>query len=310
MSTNQFIESLRQLRFTAFALISDDGRLLDASEGFQTLLPPRQESYVSSYIGRFFLSPRIDDLVKSRNNVSGLFTLGSYSGKTATLSGTFRRMDDCWLFLGEHDTAQSEDINAKLVDLNYQLAEAQRQISSTNAILKAREAQAIHDSYFDALTGLGNRRQLEQALKIEMARAGREHRRLSMIMCDLDHFKAINDHYGHDAGDAVLKLFSGVVSLCIRPFDLAARFGGEEFVILMPGARSNEAVEAAERIRSAIEKEEVVPQRIKVTASFGVAELSSEDTPESFLKKADNMLYKAKETGRNRVVEFEGTAHQ
>ena len=121
-------------------------------------------------------------------------------------------------------------------------------------------------------------------------------------MADIDHFKSVNDEFGHDAGDAAIRTFAQVIRGQIRSTDLVARFGGEEFVVLMPETESEQALVCAERIRMQFGSESIPPITRLVTASFGVTTLEADDTVISVFKHADEALYQAKEAGRNRVV--------
>jgi diguanylate cyclase (GGDEF)-like protein len=126
---------------------------------------------------------------------------------------------------------------------------------------------------------------------------------LSVVMLDIDHFKKVNDTHGHPGGDQVLREVSSCLRFHVRPFDAVGRYGGEEFVLILPGATLPGAAIAAERIRSAIEQREITHdgKSVPVTSSFGVAELQGVETPEDLIKRADVALYLAKRNGRNRV---------
>ncbi|BAU23791.1 hypothetical protein THC_1426 [Caldimicrobium thiodismutans] len=158
----------------------------------------------------------------------------------------------------------------------------------------------------DPLLGIYNRRFLIEMLKKEEKKAKRTGKPFSIILADLDHFKKINDTYGHFVGDRILKEFSDLVGSLIRGMDYFARFGGEEFLIMLPEISKDSAVLVAERIRKALEKHEILiseGQTIKLTASFGVAEYPADALNyEGLIKKADTRLYQAKAEGRNRVV--------
>ena len=167
-----------------------------------------------------------------------------------------------------------------------------------------RDVTGLQTLYVDYLTKIGNRRQLEEkgAGLIESAR--RYGRPLSLIMMDVDHFKAVNDHYGHQAGDAVLRELGALLGREARAADLLARWGGEEFAIVAPETTSADAATFAERIRARIDGHDfsAVPH---VTMSFGVAELEGTDDDINALQgRADQALYAAKRTGRNRVVNW------
>ncbi|BCJ90410.1 hypothetical protein IZ6_11450 [Terrihabitans soli] len=153
----------------------------------------------------------------------------------------------------------------------------------------------------DPLTGLRNRRQFNQALGEEILRANRENTPLSLGIYDIDHFKAVNDRYGHAAGDEVLVQLARRVREQVRESDLLARWGGEEFVILLPGASIARAAEIAENIRKSI-ADAPVRGGIFVTASFGVAQYRPGETATQFLENADLALYRSKSEGRNRVT--------
>jgi diguanylate cyclase (GGDEF)-like protein/PAS domain S-box-containing protein len=152
----------------------------------------------------------------------------------------------------------------------------------------------------DILTGFYNRRKFREIIRIEIERVKRYNKPLSIIMFDIDHFKKINDRYGHSNGDYVLKTIAVIVRKNIRKIDYLFRWGGEEFLILSSETQLDKAHALAERIRKAIESYKFKKVG-KVTVSFGVTEFKERDTQDSFIKRADDAMYKAKEKGRNRV---------
>jgi diguanylate cyclase (GGDEF)-like protein len=157
----------------------------------------------------------------------------------------------------------------------------------------------------DPLTGVYNRRLLETRLTEEAARSRRYGHRLTCLMLDLDHFKRINDQYGHPTGDAILRQFATLTQSCLRSSDILARYGGEEFVILVTGTGLEGATATAKKILRTIEDhcfQGVEGQDLRLTTSIGVAELLPGENPEQVLARADRALYEAKRTGRNRVV--------
>jgi diguanylate cyclase (GGDEF)-like protein len=167
-------------------------------------------------------------------------------------------------------------------------------------------------SIVDPLTGLFNRRFMDETLRRELIRADRKAVSLSLIVLDLDHFKRLNDTFGHDAGDAVLKAASQVIRQCVRESDLACRFGGEEMVVILPECDGPTAGERAEKIRRAIAALDVQHAGRtlgSVTASLGVAVSTEQGTDaETLLRAADQALYQAKRDGRNRVAIADGGA--
>lgn len=154
----------------------------------------------------------------------------------------------------------------------------------------------------DSLTRLANRRFFIDLLDKAMAFSKRHEQALSVIMADLDNFKSINDTYGHQAGDQVLAAFGQVMQASIRQEDLAARFGGEEFILMLPGTTIEDATILAERLRESLENLAFPPLKTRVTASFGIAQYRPDDTIETLVKRADEGLYAAKAAGRNRVM--------
>lgn len=195
------------------------------------------------------------------------------------------------------------------VDPNELLARSLTQIRRKryNDHLRTSVQETIELAVTDALTGLNNRRYLDSHLKILFERAVARGRPLSICITDIDRFKAINDTYGHDAGDDVLRELANRVRSSVRGADLACRYGGEEFVVVMPDTSMETAAAVAERLRMSIEdtpfRLKQSGQEISVTASLGLATTSQfTDTPELLLKCADKALYEAKNSGRNRVV--------
>lgn len=201
----------------------------------------------------------------------------------------------------------NEEITVKDIDYLTQLSS---QIATT--INRANVyAEILKHATLDALTGFYNRRQLEERLKQEVSNAKRQKAPLCGIMTDIDFFKGVNDTYGHAVGDLVLKTIAKIIRGQLREYDIAGRYGGEEFSILLPFTKIEEAQMVAERLRKNIENKEIDISKvnpdsdlktIKVTLSLGIYEMTEQDNDEDLLKKADKALYQAKNTGRNKVV--------
>ena len=195
------------------------------------------------------------------------------------------------------------------IDPNELIARSLTQIcrKRCNDRLRASVRQTIELAVTDGLTGLHNRRYLDNHMKLLIDRATARGRPLSVCITDIDRFKLVNDTYGHDAGDAVLREFANRVRSAVRGADLACRYGGEEFVLVMPDTSAEMAAGVAERLRTIVEREPFrVPGTdvfLPVTASIGLASMMpAGDSPEALLKRADEALYEAKRSGRNRVV--------
>ena len=186
-------------------------------------------------------------------------------------------------------------------------------------LLQAQESLRFHAEH-DSLTGVLNRRAIRDVLRRELARCRRENQTLGVMLADVDHFKRINDHYGHGAGDAVLVTVVQRISSTLRPYDLVGRYGGEEFLIVAPGCDLALTQKLAERIRSAVGDVSVDlgSEKVKVTLSIGVTLGTSDSDPEFLVAAADSGMYQAKRQGRNRVEaslestenESEATCHQ
>lgn len=174
-------------------------------------------------------------------------------------------------------------------------------ISAQQVKIERQNADLSRLSVTDALTGIYNRLGLTRRLEESASLARRHVQHLALLMLDLDHFKAINDKYGHLVGDAVLKRFAEVIHGSIRSSDVFGRWGGEEFMVISPLLSLGEAQRLAEKLRLAVAQAEL-PQGIHLTCSLGVTEYRSGEDEASFVERADQALYAAKEQGRNRIV--------
>jgi len=241
---------------------------------------------------------QIDGIIY-RNNDNGLLVQQGLPGRHRASYGltlveeqlgdiTFSRNTP----FSEHELALAEYL---LCPLLYPLRNALRYHSALSA------------AYRDPLTGVHNRAALEEALPREIELACRHDLPLTMLLIDLDHFKRINDNYGHAAGDCALRVTASQVTDVLRTSDRVFRYGGEEFVVLLTATDSEGAAIVAERIRAAIAAEpcHCEGQAIPVTASLGYAEMSPSDNRHTLFDKTDKALYKAKDAGRNRVVAYD-----
>ncbi|WP_142847444.1 diguanylate cyclase [Telmatospirillum sp. J64-1] len=205
------------------------------------------------------------------------------------------------------DLAPLLEESEEMVQANRALQE--QLVASSAEILRLRQDMDAlrREAATDPLTGIANRRSFDEAMGSAIRQENAAPGGLSLLMVDIDHFKAFNDSWGHQMGDQVLKLVARVLVDCIREGDLPARFGGEEFAVLLPGARLSQAVEIAEAIRSAVAEKKVINRRTgqdlgQVSLSVGVAEYRPDETAEQLIERADRVLYLAKRDGRNRVM--------
>jgi len=193
--------------------------------------------------------------------------------------------------VGVQGIARDIRVRKKLAD---ELRHRNKELEKANATIRSLMNQ-------DSLTNLPNRRSLKDGLEKSISFSKRTEQPLSLVLCDLDRFKDVNDNFGHAAGDEVLSAFGGLLGASCRKEDTPARYGGEEFVLLLPNTALEAAVEFAERVRARTESLRV-PSGANITASFGVTQFKPEDSPDTLLSRADAALYQAKEGGRNRVA--------
>lgn len=187
------------------------------------------------------------------------------------------------------------NVGCRITHLHEALAEKINKLESATVTI-SRLART------DELTGLNNRRSFNESFTLALSAARRHNHPLSLISIDLDHFKTVNDTFGHCVGDLVLKEFSDLLKEMVRVEDIASRWGGEEFIVLLPDTTREAAYTLAERIRSSFEKQASSAAPLEVTASFGVVQLQNGETEDDLIRRVDNALYTAKNKGRNRVI--------
>jgi diguanylate cyclase len=198
---------------------------------------------------------------------------------------------------------ENDKMRSRTADLQVNLENSQRQI----ARLKTNLADAEEQGLSDPLTGLRNRRSFDIMLASQVASARNSTQPLSLILADIDHFKAINDRYGHPTGDEVLKWFAKILSSNVKGRDTVARYGGEEFAIIMPQTSLENAATIAGQMKAQLsaqfwQKPGAPNTMLKVTSSFGVAELTNGEGTSGLIARTDAKLYEAKAQGRNRVA--------
>jgi diguanylate cyclase (GGDEF)-like protein len=218
-----------------------------------------------------------------------------------TLEVGLVRCGDATLLLGAHEHRYDSGFQTEILELTNELSVMMRESERRNRELVEANQTIARLARTDTLTGLANRRTLDEAFQREIARAQRQRQSLSLIMADLDRFKSINDQYGHVAGDQVLVSAAAVLKQDLRPFDLAARYGGEEFLVLLPETSTADAVSIAERIRTQVAETAVAACPRPITISLGVTSWMAGETLEQTVARADAALYEAKNSGRNCV---------
>lgn len=198
---------------------------------------------------------------------------------------------------------ENDNMRARTANLQANLEKSQEQIERLKTNLATAEAQGLSDP----LTGVNNRRSFDIILASQVAALRYSTQPLSLILADIDHFKAINDRYGHPVGDDVLKWFAKVLTANLKGRDTVARYGGEEFAVILPQTPLENAFKIAAQIKAQLEsqfwqKPDAPNTMLRVTASFGVAQLSQGEGTSSLISRADAKLYQAKADGRNRVA--------
>ena len=231
---------------------------------------------------------------ENRQAVFDLLGLFIFSILTYFLIHLFNVTEAFFAFTRKYEALQLDEIAVSLVVVSFYIL--------IFAICRWSEAaKRLRQANTDSLTGLFNRRKGWEVLELEIARARRYHRPLSLIMFDLDHFKEINDTHGHLVGDRVLGLIAKIVHQQMRNTDILMRWGGEEFMIISVETDEAEARQVAERLRAAIESCSL-HTTIHPTGSFGTTQLQENDTFDTLLRRVDDKLYEAKTSGRNKVA--------
>lgn len=231
------------------------------------------------------------------------------SGNVFTVRALLEAGPTGLLVAGVRSSADEARLGEELLRLTNELATTNREAvrrgrELERALARLHAANEVIEKLArtDPLTLLANRRGLEEAIAHERDRAERTGEPLSVVALDLDHFKRVNDTWGHAVGDRLLSAVGEALRAGVRPYDVAARVGGEEFLLVLPATSRERASDVAERLRARIAQLAVEGLPERVTASAGVAEHARRETTEALLSRADAALYEAKRLGRNRVV--------
>lgn len=198
-----------------------------------------------------------------------------------------------------NEEAREKVLMQRYERMNDRLEQMEQESQQMKAHMDAEHLKALTDP----LTSLPNRAGYDEQIESEFERWKRYQQQFSIVICDLDHFKKVNDSFGHLAGDKVLRLIANILSRQSRATDFVARYGGEEFVILMPSTGAHEAAKAVEKIRQSIEESpfNFHGKPVQITMSFGVAEITMDESLDALFERADRALYRAKGEGRNRI---------
>ncbi|HUG82025.1 MAG TPA: diguanylate cyclase [Bryobacterales bacterium] len=293
-------------------LLAPDGAIRARNQAGYRVFPPDQAKDFGQTIWDYLLCSDVQEL-RQRLLGSGdqqesrlLLNVAQGQENPITLEVGLVRCNGAILLLGTQEQRYESQAQTEILKLTNDLSLMVREAAQKNRELKDANETIERLARTDALTGLANRRTLAEAFAREIARAERMREDLSVIIADLDHFKSINDQYGHIVGDQVLVHAAAVFASGSRPYDLAARYGGEEFVLVQPGTSTEDAVAVAERIRKEIAELQVPGCPRQLTVSLGVASWMPGEAPEELVARADAALYTAKRIGRNRVEAASG----
>ena len=308
-SVNRMVSSLRNKkildqRLIAMADVLGEGIILVESHGIIIFSNP-EANRLLGYNAEEIEGKKIHTLIHTGDADGNPFSSRNNPLYDAIQSGWDYNNNDC-IFSTKSGVAMPVMIASRPVLKNnhiegaviafHDISEQKRYLHSLEAINELLEKQATTD----ALTGIFNRKKFDRMINAEIERANRYPSPLSLVIFDIDKFKAINDTYGHTEGDKVLQEIATHISNNIRETEIFARWGGEEFALLVPGIVLTEAVFLADRLRGMLERHDFhIPQR--VTASFGVATFQRGDSASSLIERADKALYRAKKGGRNQV---------
>lgn len=282
--------------------------ILDAQDNIVILSNRKTIKNVNKRFLEFFKVDSIDDFIKSSSNIFNYFIEEYGFISKSTLEGqscyyeyikNLQEVDRVVKIKNSEDQIRIFTINVdNYDDINDSYVISLTDITELKEKSNLLEYQASHDN----LTGLFNRNKFNNLFGKEIRRGFRYNNSLSLVLFDIDLFKVVNDTYGHPIGDEVLKEIATILTQSVREHDTVVRWGGEEFLVLLPETNLEGSCRVAEKIRSAISINTLTKANLNITASFGVSMLIENDTEDSFIARTDEALYEAKKTGRNKVV--------
>lgn len=296
------IQYFEHMSSIVIVVINSNLEIISCNQGFITLL-----NLSTIPIGRKILDFMASDSTKSLplplSNEILPFQLLLQGKNTFSfqVKGAIIGLTDSFLIIGEKPLLTCENLISTISSLNNELTDLVRELHKKNNELEKANATIQKLMNTDPLTGLWNRRYFMIHLESAFSYSKRHGVPISLVMADIDHFKIINDTFGHSVGDQVLIQVSDIFTELSRKEDVVARFGGEEFIILLPHTNSLMAGNFAERLRKKIERSRFSKFDYHLTVSFGVAEKTPFDTLETFIKRVDDALYQAKRNGRNQT---------
>ena len=285
-----------------FLVITDEKfKIVKVNKTFEQIAENNLEVILSSGFLKFIHIEDIAETLNSLTKVNDVNPMVAFCNKLRKNNNTYIEVE-WWCMLNKgYIYLSGRDVTAEKA-MKRKIEQTNKELLMLNEQLKEKNEKLLKTAITDELTGVYNRKFFEKRVVEEMEIADRANEHISLIIFDLDRFKLVNDNFGHQFGDEVLKRTTQIAGDLIRKTDFLNRVGGEEFAIILPNTNKTQAVFVAEKVRKALEdnKHFKVGQ---VTGSFGVAERMKAESLRSWYKRADNALYQAKNTGRNRVVD-------
>ena len=285
-----------------FLVITDEKfKIVKVNKTFEQIAENNLEVILSSVFLKFIHIEDIAETLNSLTKVNDVNPMVTFCNKLRKNNNTYIEVE-WWCMLNKgYIYLSGRDVTAEKA-MKRKIEQTNKELLMLNEQLKEKNEKLLKSAITDELTGVYNRKFFEKRVVEEMEIADRANEKISLIIFDLDRFKLVNDNFGHQFGDEVLKRTTQIAGDLIRKTDFLNRVGGEEFAIILPNTNKTQAVFVAEKVRKALEdnKHFKVGQ---VTGSFGVAERMKAESLRSWYKRADNALYQAKNTGRNRVVD-------
>jgi diguanylate cyclase (GGDEF)-like protein len=289
-------------------LLAPDGTIRERNRASHRKFPPSMADGFGTRIWDYLACSETLRLRQKLANTEGQpgerwpLNLTDAKQNPVTLEIGMIRFAGAVLLLGMEENRHDAQFRSEILKLTNDLSMTMRESARKNRELRQANETIERLARTDHLTGLANRRALTEGLLREIARAERRGAHLSVIVLDLDGFKAINDEHGHFTGDRVLEAVAAVLGTQLRVYDLAARMGGDEFALLLSGTSMEEALAIAERIRHEVARVKVAGLTAPISMSLGVARWAADEGAESFVGRADKALYEAKSTGRNCIT--------
>ena len=285
-----------------FLVITDEKfKIVKVNKTFEQIAENNLEVILSSGFLKFIHIEDIAETLNSLTKVNDVNPVVTFCNKLRKNNNNYIEVE-WWCMLNKgYIYLSGRDVTAEKA-MKRKIEQTNKELLMLNEQLKEKNEKLLKSAITDELTGVYNRKFFEKRVVEEMEIADRANEHISLIIFDLDRFKLVNDNFGHQFGDEVLKRTTQIAGDLIRKTDFLNRVGGEEFAIILPNTNKTQAVFVAEKVRKALEdnKHFKVGQ---VTGSFGVAERMKAESLRSWYKRADNALYQAKNTGRNRVVD-------